>query len=169
VTPQYALFARFTPDSDFFSPHILYSTHCTHCLFTDTLVVNTHLNYNHTVIISSVTCWATPSCNYRGIMTPTHEFPRWWCRKTPWVCVGVGEGRISHLWCCVTLLRTSQVTSLRNPEGQAYVNLDLHPYLRTTTVGTARQIPPRRRTDPTTPTWSFVAQQATELMMTVLL
>ena len=33
-------FARFTPDSDFFSPHILYSTHSTLCLFTSHLLLS---------------------------------------------------------------------------------------------------------------------------------
>jgi hypothetical protein len=81
---------------------------------------------------------------------------RWWCRKTPWVCV-LG-GRISpykspqsscgmldppmHLEgnpCLTQLLWT------RNPKGQVYINLDVHPNLGPTTVGTFGQIPPRRR------------------------
>ena len=41
-------FARLTLDSDL-SPHILYSTHSTHCVFT--LVVN-YINYNHTSLSS---------------------------------------------------------------------------------------------------------------------
>ena len=58
MTLQYVLpvrtaghFARFTPDSDFFSPHILYSTHC---LFTFTLVVNPLLTTIVNHIFSSV-------------------------------------------------------------------------------------------------------------------
>ena len=39
-------FARFTPDSDFFSPHILYSTHSTPCLFTTHSCSKHHINYN---------------------------------------------------------------------------------------------------------------------------
>ena len=64
VTLQYVLstysvrtaghFARFTPDSDFFSPHILYSTYSTHCLFTFTLVVNPLLTTIVHHIFSSV-------------------------------------------------------------------------------------------------------------------
>ena len=47
-------FARFTPDSDFFSPHILYSTYSTHCLFPFTLVVNPLLTTIVHHIFSSV-------------------------------------------------------------------------------------------------------------------
>ena len=57
MTPQYVLSTYCMSLRPFHSClRLLYSTHCTHCLFTDTLVVNTHINYNHTVIISSVTC-----------------------------------------------------------------------------------------------------------------
>ena len=47
-------FARFTPDSDFFSPHILYSTYSIHCLFIFTLVVNPLLTTITHHIFSSV-------------------------------------------------------------------------------------------------------------------
>jgi len=45
-------FARFTLDSDR-SPHILYSTYSTHCLFT--LVVN-YLNYNSHITFQPSCC-----------------------------------------------------------------------------------------------------------------
>ena len=56
-------FARFTPDSDFFSPHILYSTYSTHCLFTFTLVVNPLLTTIAHHIFSSVLAEPHPPCN----------------------------------------------------------------------------------------------------------
>ena len=67
VTPQYVLstywchFTRFAPDSDFFSPHTLYSAHSTHCLFTVTSVVNTHINYSHTATLSLADQHSGPS------------------------------------------------------------------------------------------------------------
>ena len=35
-------------------PHILYITYSLHCLYTDSLVVNTHLNYSHTQSSSAI-------------------------------------------------------------------------------------------------------------------
>ena len=49
MTMQYVL-----STSDFFSPHILYSTYSTHCLFTFTLVVNPLLTTIVHHIFSSV-------------------------------------------------------------------------------------------------------------------
>jgi len=70
---------------------------------------------------------------YRGLMTLLIGSIRWWCRKTPCVCVCmcvcVGGGDVPHL-----------INHLR---GQAYVNLDVHPYLGIT----AGQIPPRGSAD----------------------
>ena len=59
-------FARFTPDSDFFSPHILYSTYITHCLFTFTLVVYPLLTTIAHHIFSSVL--AEPQNAYTGAL-----------------------------------------------------------------------------------------------------
>ena len=59
-------FARFTPDSDFFSPHILYSTHSTSCLSTDPSVVNITLTTIAHHIFSSVL--AVPQYIYISVL-----------------------------------------------------------------------------------------------------
>ncbi len=53
MTPQYALSTYCMSLRPFHSwlrllpPHILYITYSLHCLYIDSLVVNTHLNYSH--------------------------------------------------------------------------------------------------------------------------
>ena len=60
VTPQYALSTYCMSLRPFHSwlrllpPHILYITYSIHCLYTDSLVVNTHLNYSHTQSSSAI-------------------------------------------------------------------------------------------------------------------
>ena len=71
-------FARFTPDSDFFSPHILYSTHSTLCLFTFTLVVNPLLTTNVHHIFSSVLAEPQARYNETNVLQSTagyHQTP----------------------------------------------------------------------------------------------
>ena len=60
MTPQYALSTYCMSLRPFHSclrllpPHILYITYSLNCLYTDSLVVNTHLNYSHTQSSSAI-------------------------------------------------------------------------------------------------------------------
>ena len=60
MTPQYALSTYCMSLRPFHSclrllpPHIVYITYSLHCLYTDSLVVNTHLNYSHTQSSSAI-------------------------------------------------------------------------------------------------------------------